>query len=62
MFTSFLKIIGDLIIFGTQTSGLNTSVSEENRYFLDFFMVRPNFEHYKEDSTRFAIVDEIAVT
>ena len=32
----------------------------QNLYFSDFFQVKPNYEHCKEDSTRCAIVHDIA--
>ena len=46
--------------FWNPKSGLNTWESEENLYFSDFFLIKPIFEHCKEDSTRFAIAHEIA--
>ena len=34
----------------------------QNLYFSDFFQVKPNNEHYEEDSTRRVIVHEITAS
>ena len=57
--TSLLYESFYMIIFGTQRSSLNTFI-RQNLYFSDFFQIKPNYEHYKEDSTRCIIVHEIA--
>ena len=59
VFTHYVTLIWVLIIFGTQRSSLNTFI-RQNLYFSDFFQIKPNYEHYKEDSTRCVIVHEIA--
>ena len=37
-----------------------TGQVRQDLYFSDFFKIKPNYEHYKEDSTRCVIVHEIA--
>ena len=57
--THYATIIKVLIIFGTQTSSLNTWVSEAKSLFFRFFSSKTKFEHCKEYCTRCYIVHQI---
>ena len=51
-----------ITIFGAQTSSLNIRVGEAKSLFSRFFSSKTKQLHYKEDSTRRAIVHEIAAS
>ena len=41
---------------------LNITVSETKPLFSNFFLVKPNYEHCKKDSTKSVMLDEIAAS
>ena len=57
--THYATIIKVLIIFKTQTSSLNTWVSDTKSLFFRFFSSKTKFQHWKQDCTRCTIVHQI---
>ena len=57
--THYVTMMQVLASFEAQTSTLNIWVKDAKSLFFRFFPIKPNYEHYKEHSTRLAIVHEI---